>query len=116
MPVNNDTLNKNLYDALRAQGYDPISLNSKGDPNNEIEKADVFRFSVKDGDENINAWATIEGNELVLYTDDKFTATKDFTPFAQYMKSWSQRKLLGFKITNKDHLMNDMKKSNHCEK
>jgi hypothetical protein len=96
MPVNNDTLNKNLYDALRSRGYDPIPLDSKGDASDEIEKADVFRFSFGQGDEKVNAWATIEG--------------KDFEPFTRYMKVWAQRKLLGFETTNKDRLLGDMKK------
>jgi hypothetical protein len=110
MPVNNDTLNKNLFDTLRGRGYDPVSLDSKGNPSNEVEKADVFRFTVKDDEEQINVWVTIEGNELVLYTDDKFVKTKDFEPLTRYMKSWAQRKLLGFNVTNKDRLINDMKK------
>ena len=110
MPVNNDTLNKHLYDALRAMGYDPISLNSKGDPTSDVEKADVFRFSVKSNGEKVNGWATIEGPELVLYTDDKFNDMDGFESFTEYMKTWSQRKLLGFNITNKDHLRYDMQK------
>jgi hypothetical protein len=110
MPVNNDTLNKNLYDALRSRGYDPIPLDSKGDASDEIEKADVFRFSFGQGDEKVNAWATIEGNDLMLYIDDKFTQSKDFEPFTRYMKVWAQRKLLGFETTNKDRLLGDMKK------
>lgn len=110
MPVNNDTLNKHLYDALRAMGYDPISLNSKGDPTSDVEKADVFRFSVKSDGEKVNGWVTIEGPELVLYTDDKFNEMDGFESFTEYMKTWSQRKLLGFNITNKDHLRYDMQK------
>lgn len=110
MPVNNETLNKNLYDALRALGHDPISLNSKGDPTSDVEKADVFRFSVKSDGEKVSGWVTIEGPELVLYTDDKFNKMEGFEQFTEYMKTWSQRKLLGFNITNKDHLRYDMQK------
>jgi hypothetical protein len=110
MPVNNQTLNKNLYDALRALGHDPISLNSKGDPTNDVEEADVFRFSVKSDGEKVNGWATIGGPELILYTDDKFNKMDGFDKFTEYMKTWSQRKLLGFNITNKDHLRYDMQK------
>lgn len=116
MPVNNDTLNKNLFDTLRAKGYDPIALDSKGSPNNELEKADVFRFEYKDESAEGNVWATIEGNDLVLYIDDKFTKTKDFEPLTRYLKSWSQRRLLGFEITNKDHLISDMQKRTNMKK
>lgn len=116
MPVNNDTLNKNLFDTLRAKGYDPIALDSKGSPNNELEKADVFRFEYKDYDNKGNVWATIEGNDLVIYIDDKFTKTSDFEPLTTYLKSWAQRRLLGFEITNKDHLVSDMQKRTNMKK
>lgn len=112
MPVNNETINKNLYDVLRSRGYDPISLDSKGDPTDEIENADVFRFTYKDIDRRKKgqAWVTVEGNELVLYVNDNFVENPDFENFSQFMKRWSQKRLLGFKITNKDHLIGDMKK------
>lgn len=110
MPVNNDTLNNQLYDTLRSKGYDPIALDSKGDPNNEVEKADVFRLSFNQDGKTQHAWATIEGNDLVLYIDDNFTKIDEFEPFTRYMKVWAQRKLLGFNVTNKDHLVNDMRK------
>jgi len=111
MPVNYDTLNRELHDVLRSRGYDPISLDSKGDPTDDIEESDVFRFTVTGEDgEKINAWATVEGNNLVLYIDDKFTEHKDFETFAHFLKRWSQRKLLGFDVSNKDRLLGDMKK------
>lgn len=112
MPVNNETINKNLYDVLKSRGYDPVPLDSKGDPTDEIENSDVFRFTYKDIDRRKKgqAWATVEGNELVLYIDDSFTKNPEFEGFTQFMKRWSQKRLLGFKITNKDHLIGDMKK------
>ncbi|MGA1048685.1 MAG: hypothetical protein ACO3UU_11795, partial [Minisyncoccia bacterium] len=110
MPVNNETLNKHLYDALRSKGYDPVALNSQGEPNYEVENADVFRFSFENDDKKLYAWATIEGNDLNIYIDDEILKTPNFDDFAKYMKVWAQRKLLGFKITNKDHLEYDMRK------
>jgi len=110
MPVSYETLNKELYDVLRSRNFDPVGLDSKGDPTDDTEEADVFRFSVKGDGQKINAWATVEGDQLVLYIDDNFTKTDDFEPFTQFMKRWSQRKLLGFNISNKDRLLGDMKK------
>jgi hypothetical protein len=112
MPVNYDTLNRELHELLRSRNYDPISLDSKGDPTDDVEEADVFRFHFKDEEtgDKINAWATVEGNNLVLYIDDKFTEHKDFETFAHFLKRWSQRKLLGFDVSNKDRLLGDMKK------
>jgi len=114
MPVNNSTLNKNLFDLLRSKGYDPISLNSKGDPSEDIEEADVFRFNYlgPDGEKAGTGWATIEAKELVIYTNRDLIKAPNFEEFAIFMKDWARRKLLGFKVTNKDFLVHDMKKRN----
>jgi len=112
MPVSVETINKELYNVLRSKNFDPVSLNSKGDPTDDIEQADVFRFSFTDPEENekINGWVTVDGDNLVLYIDDNFTKNKNFEPFARFFKRWSQRKLLGFNVINKDRLLGDMKK------
>ena len=111
MPVSYETLNQELHELLRSRGYDPIGLDSKGDPTDDVGEADVFRFTVPDENDNkINAWATVEGNDLVLYIDDTFVKHKDFEPFTKFLKRWSQRKLLGFNVSNKDRLLGDMKK------
>ncbi len=112
MPVNNSTLNKNLFDLLRSKGYDPISLNSKGDPSEDIEEADVFRFNYvsPEGEKVGTGWATIEGKELVIYTNRDLIKAPKFEELAMFMKDWARRKLLGFKVTNKDFLVHDMKK------
>jgi len=112
MPVSTETINRELFDVLRSRDYDPVSLDSKGDPTEDTENADVFRFSVSDAEEGtpVNAWATIDGNNLRLYINDKFVHNKEFEPLTKFLKRWSQRKLLGFDITNKDRLLGDMKK------
>ncbi len=110
MPVNTETLNKNIYDELNARGMDPVPLDSKGDPSDELEKADVFRFQYDSEDPKKVSWVTIEGPDLVFYVDDDFVKSANFEPFARFMKAWARRKTLGFEITNKDHLSGDMKK------
>lgn len=110
MPVSYETLNRELFDVLRSRNYDPISLNAKGEPTDDTDDSDVMSFTV-DGDEGkIKAWATIEGDALVLYIDDKMTETDDWEPFATFMKRWAQKKTLKFKISNRDRLLGDMKK------
>jgi hypothetical protein len=110
MPVSYETLNRELYDVLRSRNYDPISLDATGTPTDDTDSSDVMSFTVKDGDEQIKAWATVEGDSLVLYVDDKFTETDDWEPFATFMKRWAQKKTLKFKISNRDRLLGDMKK------
>lgn len=112
MPVSKETIHRSLFDALRSLRLDPISLNSKGDPNEDVENADVFKFEYKDqsGKALGKAWATIENKELIIYTDKDFTSNPKFEEFAIFMKNWAQRRLLNFKITDKENLQNDMKK------
>lgn len=112
MPVSKETINRGLFDALRSLRFDPVSLNSKGDADDDIENADIFRFEYTDssGTPLGKAWATIENRELVIYTDKDFTSNANFEKFAIFMKNWAQRRLLDFKITDKENLQNDMKK------
>ena len=111
MPVSIENLNKEVYDVLRSRGYDPIPLDSKGQQDIDIQESDVFRFTFnEDGNEVGTGWVTVEGKEIVFYIGDDLSDNDAFLNFLQFMKRWSQRKLLGFKITNKDHLTSDMKK------
>lgn len=112
MPVSNETLNRELYDILRSRNYDPVGLDTSGDPTDDTENADVFRFHLEDEEtgEKITAWATIEGRYLVLYMDNKLTKHKDFESLSTFLRRWSQRKTLLFKTSNRDRLLGDMKK------
>jgi hypothetical protein len=112
MPVSNETLNRELYDILRSRNYDPVGLDASGDPTDDTENADVFRFQLDDEEtgEKITAWATIEGRYLVLYMDNKLVQHKDFEPLTTFLRRWSQRKTLLFKTSNRDRLLGDMKK------
>lgn len=118
MPISTESINKEVYDVLRSRGFDPIPLDSKGRHDIDIENADVFRFEfIDDNEEKIDkAWVTVEGKELVFYVGDKLTDDDDFLKFLKFIKRWSQRKLLGFTITNKDHLHSDMKKRTTMKK
>jgi hypothetical protein len=112
MPVSNETIYKELFDVLRSRNYDPVSLDSKGDPTDDIEKADVFRFTTKDNktDKEITSWATLDGTKLKMYVNNDFAKSSEFEPLTKFLKRWSQRKLLGFDVNNKDRLLGDMKK------
>jgi hypothetical protein len=117
MPVSTKSLNQNLYDLLRSKGLDPIPLDSSGKQDIDIENADVYRFEFKDGDDEIGTgWVTLEDKELVFYIDDRLSDNDNFLNFMQFVKRWSQRRLLGFKITNRDNLTSDMKKRTSMKK
>jgi hypothetical protein len=117
MPVSKESINKSVYDLLRSRGFDPVPLDSTGKQDIDIEEADIFRFDFKQDDDSLGTgWVTVEGKELVFYIDDSLAGQDSFLNFLQFVKRWSQRKLLGFNITNKDRLSSDMKKRTSMKK
>jgi hypothetical protein len=116
MPITNETLNNNLYDNLYSQGYNPDPLDSIG-KESEIEDADVFRLKYKDADKvEKNCWMAIVDRELVLWADNGFINLPTFENFNKFWKKWAQQQTLGWKVTNRDRLVNDMKKRTAMKK
>ena len=116
MPKNVQNLNSQLYNNLYARGYDPIPLDSVGDESDEIEKADVFRFSLPYDDKKIPAWLTVEGDELKFYIGNTITKLSYFKDFTNFMKKWAAQRELKWVVDNRDRLIPDMKKRNNMKK
>jgi hypothetical protein len=127
MPINNDSLNKKLYDLLKVQGYDPVPKNSEGETTPVPEEADVFKFTFKiDGKPIGPAWITVDsGQQLRVYYDneimdglseDESSTFQSFTDFLKMLKSWSQRRQLGFDTENQDRLAGDMAQRTHMKR
>lgn len=117
MPISTASINNKLYDLLRSRGLDPVPLDSAGKQDIDIENADVFRFEFKDDDSVVGTgWATLEDKEIVLYIDNNLSENDEFLNFMQFVKRWSQRQLIGFKVSNRDHLSSDMKKRTSMKK
>jgi hypothetical protein len=116
MPITNETLNNNLYDNLYSQGYNPDPLDSIG-KESEIEDADVFRLKYKDKDKTEkNCWMAIVDRELILWADNSFINLPTFENFNKFWKKWAQQQTLGWKVTNRDRLVSDMKKRTAMKK
>lgn len=130
MPINNQSLNKELYKLLKVRGFDPIPKDSTGETSPVPDEADVFKFTFKqDGNALGTAWATIDGNnKLTLYYGDDITKNvsegedpnNDFdlswTGFLKHLKMWAQRRQMGFDLENKDHLHSDMAQRDYTKK
>lgn len=116
MPKNIENLNTHLYNNLYARGYDPIPLDSVGDESDEIEKADVFRFTLPLEDKKIPAWLTIEGDELKFYIGNNITKLTYFKDFTNFMKKWAAQRELRWVVDNRDRLIPDMKKRTNMKK
>ena len=116
MPITNETLNNNLYDNLYSQGYNPDPLDSMG-KESEIEDADVFRLKYKDADKaEKNCWMAVVDRELILWADNSFIDLPTFENFNKFWKKWAQQQTLGWKVTNRDRLVSDMKKRTAMKK
>jgi len=120
MPIQTDTLNRNLYDLLTVR-YDDVTPLDSEEKTTAPEEADIFRFTFeKDGVKYGTVYVTIDNSRnLVLYYGDEVedspdtnTSGTDFTDswsgFRNMLKKWSQRKQLDFELKNKNHLVKDM--------
>jgi hypothetical protein len=130
MPINNQSLNKELYKLLKVRGFDPIPKDSTGETSPVPDEADIFKFTFKqDGNSLGTAWATIDGNnKLTVYYGDDITKNVSenedpnntfdlsWTGFLKHLKMWAQRRQMGFDLENKDHLHSDMAQRDHAKK
>ena len=70
MPINNQSLNKELYKLLKVRGFDPIPKDSTGETSPVPDEADVFKFTFKqDGNSLGTAWATIDKLNTITLAD-----------------------------------------------
>ncbi len=72
MPINNESLQDQLYNFLKTQGFRPVRLNSAGKPVPLSKMADVFKFNFKMDDVDYGQVyaAVIEKNVIVWVEDD----------------------------------------------
>jgi len=116
MPISQENFNKNLYNLLKTQGYDPEPLDSKGKTSAVPNEADVFKISIGNKE---HAYVTIDdAQQLKVYYDDSLIEETDnstFRTLTRQLKKWAQRKQLGFELVNRDHLQADMAMREHMK-
>ncbi len=122
MAQDSETFNKDLYDLLKVRGYQPVPLNDQNQRVPASQEADVMEFSFnKDGKDYGKAWISVEdASQIVVYFSEEQrkspnapTPGADFddtwTGLLKHLKTWAQRRQLGFELANKDRLGDDMK-------
>lgn len=122
MAQDNETFNKDLYDLLKVRGYQPIPLNDQNQRVPASQEADVIEFSFKkDGEDYGKVWISVEdAKKIVVYYDEEQRKSPNtptpgsgfddtWTGLLKHLKSWAQRRQLGFELANKDRLGDDMK-------
>jgi len=76
MPINQDSLQDQLYDFLKSQGYKPVRYNSSGKTVPLSKLADVFKFDFK-MDETVFGplYTAVIGKDLFLWTSNDIEAS-----------------------------------------
>jgi len=123
MPVNQESLNKELYGILKSRGYRPDMYTSAGKKVAIPDEAEVFQFDfIKDGTNYGKVHVTIDGlHRLVIYYGDDVESSpkadshdsQSFSSLLQHMKRWAKNKQLGFELSDQDDLEADMAKREH---
>ena len=127
MPINTETLNRQLY--KRLSKYKPKPLDAEGNVTPVEDEADVFKFTFsKDGEDYGTVFATIDDNHAltVYYSDDVTESPAGSTPDIGYddswtgllkqLKSWAMHNQLSWKLKDRSHLEGDMARRNHMNK
>jgi hypothetical protein len=127
MPINSETLNRQLY--KRLSKYKPKPLDAEGNVTPVEDEADVFKFTFsKDGKDYGTVFATIDDNHAltVYYSDDVTESPAGSTPDIGYddswtgllkqLKSWAMHNQLSWKLKDRSHLEGDMARREHMNK
>jgi hypothetical protein len=127
MPINTETLNRQLY--KRLSKYKPKPLDAKGNVTPVEDEADVFKFTFsKDGEDYGTVFATIDDNHAltIYYSDDVTESPSGSTPDIGYddswtgllkqLKSWAMHNQLSWQLKDRSHLEGDMARREHMNK
>ena len=118
MPINDESLQDQLYNFLKTQGFRPVRLNSAGKPVPVSSMADVFKFSFKMDDVDYGQvyTAVIEKNVVVWVGDDVLRSPNhsenedgmSFNQVSRYIKNWAHDHQLGFERDDIEDLEDEM--------
>jgi hypothetical protein len=125
MPINQDSLQDELYDFLKSQGYRPTRFDSSGKKVPLSKLADVFKFDFKMDDIVYGeVYAAIIGKNLVLFNGDDVldspntssSGNMSFNKMAIYLKGWAHDHQLGFERDDIENLEDEMAKREDTKK
>jgi hypothetical protein len=119
MPVNQESLNRELYGLLKSRGYRPDMYTSSGKKISIPDDAEVFQFDFVKGGKNYGkATVTIDGlHRLIVYYGDDIAGSpkastdgESWTHLMQHLKRFAKMRQLGFQLSDQDDLEPDMAK------
>ena len=119
MARNQETLNKEMYDFLLSNGYEPKAFDVEGKLLATPDGAALIRFTFKDDEEDLGAARITINREtgVTIYFDNNIehTGSHAWRSFLKQMKDWSMRKQLGFDLQNTERLKHDMAQRQYTE-
>ena len=124
MPVQQESINRELYGILKSRGYRPDMYTSAGKKVAIPDEAEVFQFDfIKDGENYGKVTASIDGlHRLVLYYGADVASSpksaedgESFTHLLKHLKRFAKNKQLGFELSDQDDLEPDMAKREHTK-
>jgi hypothetical protein len=124
MPINQETLNSDLFRLLKSRGYQPTMLDSSGKQMAVPDDAEVFQFIFKkDKEEYGTVTVSVDGlHKLVVYYNDTIANSpsgsrpgedNSWYDFIRQLKKWSKNHQLSFELKDEDNLKYDMAKREH---
>jgi hypothetical protein len=124
MPINQETLNSELFRLLKSKGYQPTMLDSSGKQMAVPDDAEVFQFIFKkDKEEYGTVTVSVDGlHKLVVYYNDTIANSpsgskpgedNSWYDFIRQLKKWSKNHQLSFELKDEDNLKYDMAKREH---
>jgi hypothetical protein len=127
MPINTETLNRQLY--KRLSKYKPKPLDATGNVTPIEDEADVFKFTFsKDGEDYGTVFATVDDNHaLTIYYSDDVTESPagpsadldyddSWTGLLKQLKSWAMHNQLSWNLKDRSRLEGDMARRDHMNK
>lgn len=120
MPINDESLQDQLYNFLKTQGFRPVRLDSAGKKVPLSKLADVFKFDFKMDDVDYGQVyaAVVEKNVVVWVGDDVLRSPNhsknedgmSFNQVSKYIKDWAHDHQLGYERDDIENLEDEMAK------
>jgi len=126
MPIKDETLQDQLYNFLKTQGFRPTRLNSSGKLVPLGSMADVIKFNFKMNDIDYGqVYAAVLDANVVLWVEDSVLDSPNhsensdemsFNEVSRYIKDWAHDYQLGFERDDIENLEDEMAKREETKK
>jgi hypothetical protein len=126
MPIKDETLQDQLYNFLKTQGFRPTRLNSSGKTVPLGSMADVIKFNFKMNDIDYGqVYAAVVDANVVLWVEDSVLDSPNhsensdemsFNEVSKYIKDWAHDYQLGFERDDIENLEDEMAKREENKK